>query len=156
MGTADTPAEPIRGLIGVALRAVHEPRDQHAGGRADGEGDDAQREDAQGVDVEELLRHQLRAHGEAEKNRGDVDQGVLRRCAEALHDAALAHQVAEAQHAEERRGIGQQQRHEDKQHEREGDALPAAHLPQLRISMARSSVVSARMIGGWISGTSAM
>ena len=90
-------------------QAIHEFAHEYATRRADRERHHAQQQDADGAHGEELLRAQLRAHGQAEEDRHDIDQRILRRVGQAVHDPAFAHQVAEREHAEQRRRSGQQQ-----------------------------------------------
>jgi hypothetical protein len=78
IGTADTPAAPISGLIGCLDTAFNTQR----------------------ACDEKLVSTQFRANSQAEKYRDDVDQRVLRRVRETLNDSALAHQVAKGEHAD--------------------------------------------------------
>ncbi|SAR70976.1 Uncharacterised protein [Klebsiella pneumoniae] len=115
----------------VPAEHVHQLRHQHPGGGPHAEGDHPQHQDPQRLRLQELVRHQLGPHRQPEEDGDDVDQRVLHRIAQPLHHAALAHQVAEAEHPQQRRGVRQQERHQQQQHRREEDLLPLTHRAQL-------------------------
>ena len=87
----------------------------------------AEGEDAERLEVQELLGTELRADGESEQDRHDVHELVLRGAVEPLDDAALPEQVAEGQHADQRRR-GRQERDDDGEHDqRKQDAFETRH-----------------------------
>jgi hypothetical protein len=113
------------------------------------EGDAPECQDAQGLHVEELVRHQLGADREAEHDGDDVDDLVLRRPAQALDHAALAH--ADCRSTACRSAAPRRQQQGDQDEHTSGNRMRSRRLtgPQLLHLTARSSlVVSARMIGG--------
>jgi hypothetical protein len=136
---------------------MHDLAHHDAGGGADAEGERAEHQDAEGLHRQELVGGELGADGQAEHDGDDVDDLVLGRPAQPLDHAAFAQQVAEGQHADQRRRRRQQQRAQQQHDEREQDALQLRDRAHLLHHHGRSfSVVSARMIGGWMMGTSAM
>ncbi len=110
---------------------VHQLRHDHPGRGTHAEGDHPQQQDPQRLRLQELVRHQLGPHRQPEEDGDDVNQRVLHRVAQTIHHAAFAHQVAEAEHPQQRRGVRQQQRHQQQQHRREEDLLAFAHRTQL-------------------------
>jgi len=82
MGTAETPAAPINGLMGVLDNLFSNLPIRS-------------RENAQGFPIKELLRAEFRTNSQSKKNGHNIDQGILGRVRKPINDAALAHQVAE-------------------------------------------------------------
>ena len=60
-----------------------------------------------------------------------LQQFVLRRLVQTLDHAAFTEQVAEHQHADQRRSVGQNERDDDRDRDREDDLLDLGDLTQL-------------------------
>ena len=111
---------------GVDLPAgelAHHVAAQQTAGSGNAEGYDAQNHDLQGAASQEGGADHGGAHGGGQQNGDNVHQSVLRGVAETVGRAGLLEQVAQHQAADQRRGIRQQQRHEDNHHDGEDDLL---------------------------------
>ena len=116
----------------VALREeVHHLGEQHAAGGSHREGDHAQHEDEQRPRIEERLGRSRSSHRETQEDDDNVHQFVLHRLRQTVHHAALLHQVAQHETADERSGRRQQQRDDHGDDQREEDLLGLRHRTQL-------------------------
>ena len=120
-------------------------------------GDDAQRKDVEGLTVEEGVCTGGAADREAEEDGDDIHQLIAGGLADPLHNAGLLHQVAEHQHTDQRRSAGS------------SSEITMVHMiGKMTFSVLETGrswviltlrsflVVSARMMGGWMTGTSAI
>lgn len=131
MGTADTPAEPMRGLIfSLIEEQVHELGKQHAAGGAEAERHHAHNHDLDGLEGQERGAGSGAAHADAKENGHDVDKLILHRFAQPLRHAALLKEITQHQAGDEGRGRGHQQRHENSHNNGENNLFPLADLPQ--------------------------
>ena len=105
IGTAETPAEPIRGLTWPPVSDVHHLAAQNTGCGAEGEGDQAQHDDEQGAGVQEGVGRGGAANGQRQEDGDDVHQLIAGGLLDAIHDAGLLHQVAQHQHTDQNGGI---------------------------------------------------
>ena len=106
-----------------AAQLVHQLADQQAADGAEGERDQAQHNDLDGVELQEPGSDHRGADADAQEQGDDIHQGVLGHVAQALGHAGFLEQVAEHQAADQGRGGGQQQDDEDRDHDREQDLL---------------------------------
>ena len=91
--------------------------------KSEAEGEQAEDHDVEGLGRQEGGTGHRCADGDAEEDRDDVHQGVLNGVGQALGDAALPPEVAQHQAADQRRGGGQEQDAEDRDHDGEDDLL---------------------------------
>ena len=99
--------ERIDGIF--AAEEVHRFGGEDTAGGAASEGDDAEADDEKRLRAEEGFAGHGDADAGAEENGDDVDDFVLRGFDEAFGHAALAQEVAEHEHADERRGAGNEE-----------------------------------------------
>src|SRR5690606_36862751 len=104
-------------------KQVEEFRHEQATGGGDGEGDDAQADDHERLRFEEVCASHGDAHGGAQEYGDDVDDLILRGLDQALGDQALAEEVAQHEHADQRGGGGHQQDAENGDHHGEDEFL---------------------------------
>ena len=158
IGTAETPAEPMSvDLLAFRQENVHELGKQDAAGRAAHEGDDAHGEDAERHRAEEGLGLRRSADGDAEEDNDDVHELVLRGLGQTVDHAALTEQVAEHQAADQRSCARNEQSDERGDGNRENDLFLLGNRTQASMRIMRSFfVVRPRMMGGWMTGTSAI
>ena len=158
MGTAETPAEPISGFIfsfkkRFMMCTVRMPPKVQTTKVKQPETEDQQRLEAQ---------EYFGLHGgpdrESQKDGDDVHQGVLGGVGQSLDHPALAHEVAEHEHAHQGRHGRDQQNDQDRRRSGERAVFPWPETGRsCRILIRRcSGVVIRRMMGGWIRGTMAM
>ena len=91
-------------LLVLGQEDVQELGKQHAARRVEDEGHKAQGQDQQGVRGEELRRLHAHGDGEAQEDRDQVRQNLLRGLGQRVQHAALADQVAEHQEAHQSHG----------------------------------------------------
>ena len=115
----------------AAAQLVHQLAYQQAADGAEGEGDQAQHNDLDGVQRQEAGTNHGGTHADAQEQGNNVHQGVLGHIAQTLGDAGFLQQVTEHQAADQRSGGGQQQNDEDRHDDREQDLLGLAHFTQL-------------------------
>ena len=111
--------------------SVHHVAQNQTAGSGQQEGGQAQHNDAQSLGGQEGAAHGLEAHGQAQGDGDDVDEGVLGGVGQALGNAALTEQVAQHEHTDQGGGVGHQQNDEDSHGDGEDDLLGLGHLAQL-------------------------
>ena len=94
----------------------------HARDGVEDEGDKAQCHDDERVEIDELVGLHRERDRDAEKQRDEVRQIVLRRLGKTLQAAALTEQVAEHQKTHERDGHRRDEARDDRDHDGEADA----------------------------------
>ena len=159
IGTAETPAAPMQGLIFFpSEEQVEDLGKDDPAGRAEGEGHRAQYQNLERVRGQEILGGHGGSHREPEEDGHDVDERATGRLPQPFRHAAFTQQISEHQHADQRSAGGDGQRGQDTGHD--GEQMTAAVLETgmaCGMSIARSLfVVSSRMMGGWMIGTSDM
>ena len=115
-----------------AAQLVHQLADQQSADGAEGESDQAQYNNLDGIQRQEAGADHGRADADAQEQGNDVHQGVLSHIAQALRDTGFLQQVAEHQAADQGSSGGQQQHDENRHDDREQDLFGLAHLAQLR------------------------
>ena len=102
---------------------AHDLAQDNTAGGADAEGDDAQNDDLNGLDVQEGGGVGGAADGEAEEDRDDVHQLIAGGLGDTLDNAGLLHQVAHHQAADQNGGVRQGQGNDDGNDDGEQDLL---------------------------------
>ena len=102
---------------------AHDLAQDNTAGGADAEGDDAQNDDLNGLDVQEGGGVGGAADGEAEEDRDDVHQLIAGGLGDTLDNAGLLHQVAHHQAADQNGGVRQGQGNDDGNDDGEEDLL---------------------------------
>ena len=102
---------------------AHDLAQENTAGGADTEGDDAQNDDLNGLDVQEGGGVGGAANGEAEEDRDDVHQLIAGGLGDTLNNAGLLHQVAHHQAADQNGGVRQGQGNDDGDDDGEQDLL---------------------------------
>ena len=102
---------------------AHDLAQENTAGGADTEGDDAQNDDLNGLDVQEGGGVGGAADGEAEEDRDDVHQLIAGGLGDTLNNAGLLHQVAHHQAADQNGGVRQGQGNDDGDDDGEQDLL---------------------------------
>ena len=106
---------------------VEELGKEHAADGIEHEADEAEGEDGHRLEGDERLRLHAERHGDAQQERDEVGQLVLRAVAEGTEHAALADEVAEHEEADQLRGLGRDGAGHDGDDDREEDARALAH-----------------------------
>ena len=106
IGTADTPAEPMRGIDLLLEEQVHELGQQDAAGGAEAEGHHAHEHDLDGLEGQEGGAGGRCADADAKEDGDDVDELILNGLAQPLRDAALLKEVAQHEAGNEGGGRG--------------------------------------------------
>ncbi len=119
------------GVDRVVAEAVEQLGHEDAGGGADHEGHQAQHQDAQGFHDQELFRAEFRAHCQAQHDGHHVDQRIAGGIHQTADHTGFLHQVTQAEHAQQRRRIGQYQGHQHQQQDGEKNLFRLAHRAQL-------------------------
>ena len=109
---------------------VHELGQQDTAGSAEAEGHHAHAHNGQRLGAEEGCAGGGGAHADAQEDSDDVHQLVLHGLVQTIQNAALLGQVAQHQAGDQRRGGGNEQRHEHRDHDGEEDLLTLADLTQ--------------------------
>ena len=84
---------------------IHDLCRQQTADRAEAEGEQTERNDGQRINRQHGRTDRLTSDRNAEKDRDRIHQPVLRLRGKPIDDTALAHQVAEHEHTEQRNGI---------------------------------------------------
>ena len=100
----------------------------HARDGVKDEGDKTQRHDDERFEIDELVGLHRKRDRDAEKQRDEVRQIVLRRLGKTLQAAALTEQVAEHQKAHKRNGHRRDEARDDRDHDGEADAQRAGNV----------------------------
>ena len=115
----------------AAGELIHQLSKEHAEGRTDHKGGQAKQDDEYRIPAEEHLSSCRGADRNAEENRDDVHQLVLGRFEYSVHDPAFPEDVAEHEHADQRRRVRQEERDENRNDNREQDFLQLGNGTQL-------------------------
>ena len=131
MGTADTPAEPISGLIfpWVSLHITFPSRTPPAVPKR--EGNQTKDNDLQGIQVQESLCAGGCSYGSTQQDNDDVHQCVGGGLGQLLYNAALTEQVTEHQHTYQRSGGRKDHADNDGDNDREEDLLQLGYRTEL-------------------------
>src|SRR5690554_803765 len=116
----------------ILTELVHQLGHQNTTGRTHTKRYDTQPQNTQSLSVQELVCHQLGANRQAQKNRSDVDQGILCSVTQTFHHTALTHQITKAEHTQQRCCIRQEQNHGNQNNQRENNLFTLADRTQLR------------------------
>ena len=100
---------------------AHKLAEQYAACRRTTERHQTQSNDHQRFQFQEVCRRSRCADGNAQEQRNDIHQSILRRIAQSVGHSAFFEQVTEHQTAEQPRNRGQKQHDEDGNDDREND-----------------------------------
>ncbi|VTR64488.1 hypothetical protein DESC_190105 [Desulfosarcina cetonica] len=120
-----------QGIHFLLQEAVHDFDGQYAAEGADHEVEQAQAEDHQRLPGEKNVGLHGGAHRYAQKDGDDVHQGILGRIGQSLDHPAFAHEIAEHEHAHQRRHRRYQKHDQSAGDEGKEDLLPGGHRAQL-------------------------
>ena len=110
---------------------IHQIAQQQAASSGQQESRQTQSDNGQGLNSQEAAGRSLKAHGQAQRNRHDIDQSVLSGIRQTLRDTTLTEQVAQHEHTNQRCSIGDQQHYEDGHGNGEDDLLSFGDHTQL-------------------------
>ena len=115
----------------AARQLAHDLAEQQAADRGEHERDQAEDDDLDRLHGQELLRDRLTPDRQAEEDGDDIAQRVLCRVGQTIGHAAFAEQVAQHQHADQRRRIRNEQDNHGRYRDGEHDLLGLGHRTEL-------------------------
>ena len=129
-GNAGRADKRVDGVLAPAGDEVHELGAKETANGSDGEGNHAQSDDEQGFSLEEAAALHRETDGDAEQDGCDIHELILGAGDESLRNLAFAQEIAEHEHAEQRRRIRTDEDGDDRDHEAEEEFLTARDLAQ--------------------------
>ena len=123
IGTADTPAEPIRGLIFPLSNLAHKLTKHNTGSSTERKGNKTKNYDLQCIYIQECLSTCGSTYGCTEKDYYDVHKSVGSCLRKLFNNAGLTEQVSEHQHTNKGSCCRKDQANNDCDNDREKDLL---------------------------------